>query len=164
MQDGTNHIQTGQTNGRSENGRFGEGNAFGKGRPKLETERLYLHAIREACDFDSWLQIVTQAVIQAKEGEPKARTFLANYLIGRPNEKSITLKEINRFGDYQDFDTPTYESFEEEKAALDAKFLEHFPDGFRIGKYVFQKRELTEEELQRCKEKDEEEALKELAI
>ena len=85
--------------GRNANGKFSEGNTFGKGRPKLETERLYLHAIREECDYETWKNIVKKSVEQANEGDAKARNFLANYLIGRPEQKHFLLIDTDENGE-----------------------------------------------------------------
>jgi hypothetical protein len=91
--------ETYQSNGRDTNGKFVEGNTYGKGRPKLETERLYLHAVREACDFETWKKVVEMSVLQAKQGDAKARNFLANYLIGKPEQKNFLLIDTTENGE-----------------------------------------------------------------
>jgi hypothetical protein len=72
------------TQGRARNGRFAEGNPGGPGRPPRQTEREYLRAMMAACTVDDWREIVGKAVDDAKQGEPKAREWLARYLVGAP--------------------------------------------------------------------------------
>lgn len=72
--------------GRTSSGQFAEGNTFGKGRPKRETERDYLIALREICTIDDWKEIMKRAVEDAKKGDARARQFLANYMIGTRQE------------------------------------------------------------------------------
>ena len=64
---------------------FQIGNPGGPGRPKRQTEEGYLKALMGACDLDKWGQICDRAVQDALNGEPKAREWLARYLIGNPN-------------------------------------------------------------------------------
>ncbi len=63
---------------------FQIGNPGGPGRPKRQTEEGYLKALMGACDLDKWGQICERAVSDAINGEPKAREWLARYLIGNP--------------------------------------------------------------------------------
>ncbi|EHJ46932.1 hypothetical protein DFW101_0917 [Solidesulfovibrio carbinoliphilus subsp. oakridgensis] len=65
-------------------GRFAKGNPGGPGRPARETELSYLRAIHAACPPDMWQEIVTKAVSDAREGDPRARAWLAGYLVGAP--------------------------------------------------------------------------------
>lgn len=70
------------TDGREASGQFANGNAGGPGRPRRAIERDYLAALSDACPPDTWRQIVTRAVDDAKAGDPKAREWLTRYLLG----------------------------------------------------------------------------------
>jgi hypothetical protein len=65
-----------------ERGRFTLGNPGGPGRPSRPVEREYLRALNEAVSLDDWKAVVQAAVADAKEGDAKAREWLARYLIG----------------------------------------------------------------------------------
>jgi GNAT superfamily N-acetyltransferase len=65
-----------------ERGRFAVGNPGGPGRPRRPIEREYLRALNEAVSLEDWQGVVRAAVAQAKEGDGKAREWLARYLIG----------------------------------------------------------------------------------
>lgn len=67
---------------RNGKGQFGHGNRGGPGRPKRQTEREYLHALRDVVSLDAWQRIVARAVFDAEAGDGKAREWLARYLIG----------------------------------------------------------------------------------
>lgn len=69
---------------RDGNGRFGPGNNFGKGRPRRVTEAQYLEATVGQVTLKDWRLIVDQAVKDAQTGDYRARSFLADYLIGKP--------------------------------------------------------------------------------
>ena|SRR5688572_9932550 len=72
------------TDGRDNAGRFGTGNTYGKGRPKRSVELDYMNALHEECPVETWKEIVKKAVEQANGGDAKARTFIANYILGKP--------------------------------------------------------------------------------
>ncbi len=44
--------------------------------------------------MEEWRQIVAVAVREAKLGDPKARDFLAQYLLGRPGEETHRLHQL----------------------------------------------------------------------
>jgi hypothetical protein len=69
---------------RTADGRFAPGNSGGPGRPPRQTEREYLRAMMAACTPEDWEEIVERTVQDAKEGDPKAREWLARYLVGMP--------------------------------------------------------------------------------
>ena len=71
--------------------RFAPGNPGGPGRPRRQTERAYLAIISEACPPEAWRQIVELTVKQAKNGQEKAREWLASYLVGKPEHPATTL-------------------------------------------------------------------------
>ena len=84
-------MQPNDDNGRDNHGRFAPGNAGGPGRPRRAVERDYLTTLTEACPPEKWRAIVDRAVTDAKDGDPKARDWLARYLIG---DKPGTLAEL----------------------------------------------------------------------
>jgi hypothetical protein len=79
---------------RDSNGRFAEGNRGGLGRPKRATERHYLDAMQVACSPEEWREIVGKAVTDAKNGDAKARDWLSNYLLGKPEGLAPTLRKM----------------------------------------------------------------------
>jgi hypothetical protein len=79
---------------RAANGRFAPGWRGGPGRPRRTTEADYLTALREAVPLQAWTRIVRKAVDEALAGDRQARTFLANYLIGRPTQ-AVGLSDSN---------------------------------------------------------------------
>lgn len=66
--------------GRNGNGRFAVGNAGGPGRPPRRVEADYLAALTESVTIDDWKAIVTRAVVDAKNGNAKAREWLGKHL------------------------------------------------------------------------------------
>jgi hypothetical protein len=74
-----------------ERGRFTVGNPGGPGRPPRAVEREYLRALNEAVSLDDWKEVVQAAVADAKEGDAKAREWLARYLIGDDPPRLIDL-------------------------------------------------------------------------
>ena len=46
------------------------------------------------CPLEEWRQIVAVAVTEAKQGNPRARDFLAQYLLGRPGEETHRLHQL----------------------------------------------------------------------
>jgi hypothetical protein len=79
---------------RNNGGRFAPGNPGGPGRPKRTTEREYLIALTEACPPEAWQQIISRCVEDAKNGDAKAREWLARYLLGNPEAKAKTLLTV----------------------------------------------------------------------
>lgn len=67
---------------RKNNGQFAPGNPGGPGRPKRAAEADYLTALTTSVTLEDWHQIVTRAVTDAKQGDARARDWLARYLIG----------------------------------------------------------------------------------
>ena len=70
------------TVGHDERGRFAVGNSGGPGRPRRAIEREYLRAVSDAVPLEAWTAIVERAVSDAKDGDDKARNWLAKYVIG----------------------------------------------------------------------------------
>ena len=70
---------------RDERGRFIKGEyRGGPGRPKRSMEYAYLKATVEAVSVADWRKVVIKALKQAILGDDKARTWLSNYLLGKP--------------------------------------------------------------------------------
>jgi hypothetical protein len=79
---------------RAANGRFAPGWRGGPGRPRRATEAQYLATLSDAVPLETWNCIVRKAVEDALAGDRYARTFLANYLIGRPTQ-AVELSDSN---------------------------------------------------------------------
>lgn len=54
------------------------------------TESDYMGALLDTVTLDDWRNVVTGALQAAKDGDPQARNWLAQYLIGRPEGKAPT--------------------------------------------------------------------------
>lgn len=54
------------------------------------TEGDYMAALLESVTLDDWRDVVAGALAKAKEGDPQARAWLAQYLIGKPEGKAPT--------------------------------------------------------------------------
>ncbi len=68
-------------NTRDTSGQFAVGNRGGPGRPPRQTERAYLETTLASCPLEAWRDIVARAVEDAKQGDAKARQFLADHLL-----------------------------------------------------------------------------------
>jgi hypothetical protein len=71
--------------------RFTVGTRAGAEKPRRPIEREYLRALNEAVSLEDWQGVVRAAVAQAKEGDGKAREWLARYLIGTEPPRLIDL-------------------------------------------------------------------------
>ena len=72
---------------RDEQGHFLKGHSLkSPGRKRRSTEERYLRSLTDAVSMDDWQAIIQKAIEQATGGDKDARTFLANYLIGKPTE------------------------------------------------------------------------------
>ena len=80
---------------RDGNGRFGKGNAGGPGRPKRNTEVLYLRILMDECDSDTWRSIAKSAVEDAKNGDYRAREWLSKHLMGIPKGEAPDLTTVH---------------------------------------------------------------------
>ena len=54
------------------------------------TEGDYMGVLLDAVTLDDWRGVVTGALQAAKSGDPQARNWLAQYLVGRPEGKAPT--------------------------------------------------------------------------
>ena len=74
---------------RDQTGRFVKGhpgNPEAKGRPKRKTEDKYLLALQKCVKLGDWKAIGKRAVAQAKTGDYRARQWLSDYLLGKPQQ------------------------------------------------------------------------------
>jgi hypothetical protein len=78
-------------NDRKPDGTFAEHNPGGPGRPRRAVEQEYLAALSDAVSLDTWRRIVKRAAADAEAGDPKAREWLAKYLIGDKPPKLLEL-------------------------------------------------------------------------
>jgi hypothetical protein len=58
-----------------------------KGRPSKPKEEKFYRTTLSAVTLADWREIVKKAVDQAKKGNPSARKWLSDYLIGPPQQK-----------------------------------------------------------------------------
>lgn len=72
------------TANRDGKGRFVIGHPGGPGRLRRSTEASYLGILMEECDLETWRGVIRRAVKAAEGGDPAARSWLGQYLIGRP--------------------------------------------------------------------------------
>lgn len=72
---------------RDANGKFTKGSDGGPGRPKRVPEGTFMEVLTGAVTPGRWLTIVEKAIQQAERGDPVARKWLADYLIGSPIQK-----------------------------------------------------------------------------
>jgi len=71
---------------RDANGRFVKGEyKGGPGRPKKKREERYLEITLNTVTFEKWKKIIEKAAEQAARGDKDARKFLAEYLLGKPD-------------------------------------------------------------------------------
>ena len=54
------------------------------------TEGDYMGVLLDTVTLDDWRGVVAGALQNAKDGDPQARNWLAQYLIGRPDSKAPT--------------------------------------------------------------------------
>ena len=77
----------------SSNGRFVTGNqaakgsSGGPGRPPKKREERYYEILVSTCTYKDWQAIIDMAVTQAKEGDPVARKWLSDNLVGPPAQR-----------------------------------------------------------------------------
>ena len=69
---------------RDDKGRFLKGTPGGPGRPPRAVERAYLDATIGSVSLADWSDIIGKAVEQARDGDDRARAFLAKYLLPDP--------------------------------------------------------------------------------
>jgi hypothetical protein len=88
--------------GRDRGGRFVRGHAGGPGRPRRAVEVEYAAALGSVVTLDEWKEVCQTALRQAKEGDDKARQFLAKYLLGeRPPSMTVIAAAETRAGQDQ---------------------------------------------------------------
>ena len=76
-------------------GRFLTGGPGGPGRKPRDREMAYLVAMESIVDDQAWLAIVERAVLDAKNGDAKARSWLSGYLMGMPVSRSQEVDKVS---------------------------------------------------------------------
>jgi len=73
---------------RDDKGRFPKGiSGNPTGRKKRQVEDDFMRLLTGAVTRDDWIEICIKAVRQARSGDPVARKWLADYLIGSPVQR-----------------------------------------------------------------------------
>lgn len=54
------------------------------------TEGDYMSTLLDVVSLDDWRDVVLRTLALAKEGDPSARAWLAQYLVGKPNTQAPT--------------------------------------------------------------------------
>lgn len=84
--------------GRLPDGRFKKGyvQPSGKlgGRPPRQRERRYMDIMNANVSEEDWAGIIRKAIEQALAGGARARTWLSNYLLGKPVERILAKVEV----------------------------------------------------------------------
>lgn len=68
-----------------------------KANVKKRVEQEYLKALREECSIEEWRIICKKAVDDAKDGDAKARQWLNDYLVGKPQPDAIESETAQSF-------------------------------------------------------------------
>lgn len=69
---------------RDDKGRFVKGHSIrSPGRPPVKAEEKYLDVLKEELTIDRWAAIVRRAIVDAVQGDGRAREWLGNYAMGR---------------------------------------------------------------------------------
>lgn len=72
---------------RDANGRFVKGHSGNpNGRPKKARETRYYEILVTAVTYEQWARIVKKAAQQAERGDAVARKWLADYIVGVPEQ------------------------------------------------------------------------------
>ena len=71
-----------QPTDRDNRGRFAQGWAGGPGRPPRATEVVYMRALSDVLTLDAWRDICETAINSARDGDAKARKWVARYALG----------------------------------------------------------------------------------
>jgi hypothetical protein len=88
FRDGKNTVSERDANGRFAPGnQVAAGNKGGPGRPPKEREERFMEITLSTVTYKDWREIIQKAVAQAKRGNPQARKFLADYLLGPPPQR-----------------------------------------------------------------------------
>jgi hypothetical protein len=75
------------SNDRDEKGRFCAGTPGGPGRPPRPAEEKYLRTMTRVVKLKDWRAICERARADALAGDARARAWLSDYLLGKPNQR-----------------------------------------------------------------------------
>jgi hypothetical protein len=76
----------------ADTGRFLPGNAGGPGRKRRVTELSYLRTLSRTCTIERWAKICERVTQLAEQGDIRAVTFLATWLLPRPDGETPLAK------------------------------------------------------------------------
>jgi len=97
------------------------------------TAETYMGALLDAVSLDDWREVVQSTVKLAKGGDPQARAWLSNFLIGRPestaptpisvvvNQLQGTNQVLDKLTHHQFIDARFHDSDDDVKADIRAK-------------------------------------------
>jgi hypothetical protein len=97
-------------------GRFKKGHKGGPGRPRRVVELDYLLTLSDAVPPDRWRKIIERAIVDAENGDAKAREWIGNYLMGKPSGDALERK--SKADDYADRKERGELTFEEQMCEL----------------------------------------------
>jgi hypothetical protein len=69
-------------------GKFVAGNKASPGRPRKSVEERYLKKLSASVTLADWKDICKKAVTDAKRGDPRARQWISEYLLGKPLQRN----------------------------------------------------------------------------
>jgi hypothetical protein len=87
---------------RDDKGRFLRGHPGGPGRPRRAVEMEYLATLANEVPLTRWKRIVRRAVRDAMAGDPKARRWIGEFVIGRQPDSLTALAATELAGTKDD--------------------------------------------------------------
>jgi hypothetical protein len=87
---------------RDDHGRYLPGHPGGPGRPRRAVEQDYLATLADAVPLELWRKIAARAAEDAAAGDPRARRWLSEHLLGREPAPLTTLAATELAGTLDD--------------------------------------------------------------
>jgi hypothetical protein len=87
---------------RDDHGRYLPGHPGGPGRPRRAVEQEYLAVLADAVPLQQWKKIVQRAVKDAAAGDPRARRWIGEHLLGRQPGSLTELAAVELAGTKDD--------------------------------------------------------------